>query len=87
MGRVLAQGAQAQSQVELSFNSRDNAQPGEKFFDFNKIRDEIVSDTEAKTGKCVLLSLSSDLMLILLCLGMLVCLDQCERILLLIQRY
>jgi hypothetical protein len=25
--------------------------PGEKFFDFNKIRDEIVRDTEAKTGK------------------------------------
>jgi hypothetical protein len=26
-------------------------QPGEKFFDFNKIREEIVADTEAKTGK------------------------------------
>lgn len=25
--------------------------PGEKFYDFNKIRDEIVADTEAKTGK------------------------------------
>ncbi|EFP89860.2 vacuolar protein sorting-associated protein 1 [Puccinia graminis f. sp. tritici CRL 75-36-700-3] len=25
--------------------------PGEKFFDFNKIRDEIVRDTETKTGK------------------------------------
>lgn len=25
--------------------------PGEKFFDFNKIREEIVRDTEAKTGK------------------------------------
>ncbi|GAA5919761.1 hypothetical protein JCM1841_005841 [Sporobolomyces salmonicolor] len=25
--------------------------PGEKFFDFNKVRDEIVADTEAKTGK------------------------------------
>jgi dynamin 1-like protein len=25
--------------------------PGEKFYDFNKIRDEIVRDTEAKTGK------------------------------------
>ncbi|KIY64747.1 hypothetical protein CYLTODRAFT_492856 [Cylindrobasidium torrendii FP15055 ss-10] len=25
--------------------------PGEKFFDFNKIRDEIVRDTEAKTGR------------------------------------
>ncbi|KDR81857.1 hypothetical protein GALMADRAFT_135252 [Galerina marginata CBS 339.88] len=25
--------------------------PGEKFFDFHKIRDEIVRDTEAKTGK------------------------------------
>ncbi|PFH52461.1 hypothetical protein AMATHDRAFT_74250 [Amanita thiersii Skay4041] len=25
--------------------------PGEKFFNFNKIRDEIVRDTEAKTGK------------------------------------
>ncbi|KAM0792327.1 vacuolar protein sorting-associated protein 1 [Microbotryomycetes sp. NB124-2] len=25
--------------------------PGEKFFDFNKIRDEIVADTELKTGK------------------------------------
>lgn len=25
--------------------------PGEKFFDFNKIRDEIVRDTEIKTGK------------------------------------
>jgi replication fork clamp-binding protein CrfC len=25
--------------------------PGEKFFDFNKIRGEIVRDTEAKTGK------------------------------------
>ena len=25
--------------------------PGEKFFDFTKIRDEIVRDTEAKTGK------------------------------------
>lgn len=25
--------------------------PGEKFFDFNKIRDEIVQDTEIKTGK------------------------------------
>ncbi|KAG8956629.1 vacuolar protein sorting-associated protein 1 [Tulasnella sp. 424] len=25
--------------------------PGQKFFDFNKIRDEIVRDTEAKTGK------------------------------------
>jgi len=25
--------------------------PGEKFFDFNKVREEIVADTEAKTGK------------------------------------
>ncbi|KAK2460627.1 hypothetical protein APHAL10511_007097 [Amanita phalloides] len=25
--------------------------PGEKFYDFNKIRDEIIRDTEAKTGK------------------------------------
>lgn len=25
--------------------------PGEKFYDFNKIRAEIVRDTEAKTGK------------------------------------
>lgn len=25
--------------------------PGQKFYDFNKIRDEIVRDTEAKTGK------------------------------------
>jgi len=25
--------------------------PGEKFYDFHKIRDEIVRDTEAKTGK------------------------------------
>ena len=25
--------------------------PGEKLFDFNKIRDEIIRDTEAKTGK------------------------------------
>jgi dynamin 1-like protein len=25
--------------------------PGEKFFDFNKIREEIVRDTEAKTGR------------------------------------
>ena len=25
--------------------------PGEKFFDFNKVRDEIVADTELKTGK------------------------------------
>lgn len=25
--------------------------PGEKFYDFNKVRDEIVADTEAKTGK------------------------------------
>lgn len=25
--------------------------PGEKFYDFHKIRDEIVKDTEAKTGK------------------------------------
>ena len=25
--------------------------PGQKFYDFNKIRDEIVKDTEAKTGR------------------------------------
>jgi hypothetical protein len=25
--------------------------PGEKFYDFNKIRAEIIKDTEAKTGK------------------------------------
>ncbi|GAA5990113.1 hypothetical protein JCM5350_001105, partial [Sporobolomyces pararoseus] len=25
--------------------------PGEKFFDFNKVREEIVADTELKTGK------------------------------------
>lgn len=25
--------------------------PGEKFYDFNKVRDEIVADTELKTGR------------------------------------
>ncbi|PPQ65318.1 hypothetical protein CVT24_011445 [Panaeolus cyanescens] len=52
--------AQAQSNgIDKSGDKQANADewgeflhlPGEKFYDFNKIRDEIVRDTEAKTGK------------------------------------
>jgi len=48
-------GTPASSSKDTSINENEWGEflhlPGEKFYDFNKIRGEIVKDTEAKTGK------------------------------------
>ncbi|KJA20292.1 hypothetical protein HYPSUDRAFT_142472 [Hypholoma sublateritium FD-334 SS-4] len=57
--QLINRAAQAANGVDKTADKAANADewgeflhlPGEKFYDFHKIRDEIVRDTEAKTGK------------------------------------